>query len=302
MITLDVLIKAVSQANVVAFGEEHYHPAIQAFALQLLQALAQRRPQRLALAMEFLERHQQQTVDDYLRGAIDRVTFETRLGASPAFMRHYFPLVDYAREQGLPVIAMNTPRHIARQVARQGLQETLRQLSGSDRAYLPETLSAVTPSYRTYFLETVAAHHPLRGEQAEHFVEASHLKDETMAASLARFLDQHRGFTVLAIAGRFHFDYGKAIPPLLRQHHQRLVMSHITALAVGDNDTVNLQRLAREQIADYLWFAAPAPAQRDRLTGQLVARHRLRQARESRAGQILQAPLPSVPEAGRGGG
>jgi uncharacterized iron-regulated protein len=261
------------QANVVAVGEEHYHPDIQAFALRLFQALAQRRPQRLALAMEFLERDGQQAVDAYLTGTVDQAIFQERLGASAAFMRYYFPLVQYARQSGLPVLAMNIPRRTARQVAREGLEKTLQQLDSHDRTYLPAALSAVSPPYRAYFLDAVAASHEVTGEQAERFVEAAHLKDETMADSLARFLDDHQDYTVLAIAGRFHFDYGKAIPALLHQRRPQVSIRRITAMAVEADSTIDLERLAREEIADYLWFVPPPPKEHNRDRPQLAARH-----------------------------
>jgi uncharacterized iron-regulated protein len=272
-ITFEALVQAVTQADVVAVGEEHYHPDIQAFALRLFQALAQRRPQRLALAMEFLERDGQAAVDAYLTGTIDRGIFQERLGVSAAFMRYYFPLVQHARQSGLPVLAMNIPRRIARQVVREGLEKTLQHLDSSDRSYLPATLSAVSPLYRAYFLDAVAASHEVAGEQAERFVEAAHLKDETMADSLARFLDKHQGYTVLATAGRFHFDYGKAIPALLRQRRRQVVMRRITAMAIATDSTIDLARLAREEIADYLWFVPPPPKEHDQDSPQLTARH-----------------------------
>jgi uncharacterized iron-regulated protein len=262
-ITFAALVEAVASADVVAVGEEHYHPDIQAFALRLLQALAQRRPQRLALAMEFLERDGQQTVDAYLAGALEPAAFQERLGVSAQFMSAYFPLVRYARQHGLPVIAMNVPRRITRQIAREGVDKTLQQLGRSDQAYLPATLSTVSPAYRSYFLDAVASAHQLEGQQAEHYAEAAYLKDETMADSLARFLDQHQGFTVLAMAGRFHFDYGKAIPALLHQRRPSVVMRRITAMAVEADGRIDLQRLAREGIADYLWIVPPAPAEHE---------------------------------------
>ena len=257
-IAFDTLLDSVAKTDVVAIGEEHHQPDIQAFALRLLEALAQRRPRHLALAMEFLERDQQVLVDAYLTGAIDRPTLQNRLGVSQAFMRDYFPLLDYARRQGLPVIAMNIPRRIARQVAREGLQNTLQQLSHSEREHLPGAFSAIAPLYRTYFLEAVAPHHTLQGEAAEYFVQASHLKDDTMAEALARFLEAHPGVTILALAGRFHFDYGKAIPALLQRRRQHTIMPRITAMTVANDSVIDLQRLARDTIADYLWFSPPA--------------------------------------------
>jgi uncharacterized iron-regulated protein len=262
VIAFGTLVDAVATADVVAIGEEHYHPDIQAFALRLLQAIAQRRPQQLALAMEFLERDQQTTVDAYLAGTIDHLTLQNRLGVSAAFMRDYFPLLHYARQQALPVIAMNIPRRIAQQVAREGLEKTLQRLSSHDRAHLPVALSAIAPSYRSYFLQAVAAHHQLHGAQAEYFVQASHLKDDTMAESLARFLATRPGYTILALAGRFHFDYGKAIPALLQQRRQHTVMPRITAMAVTEDGVIDLQQFARDNMAHYLMFSPPAPEER----------------------------------------
>ena len=66
-LAFEAFVKAVAQAQVVAVGEEHYHPGIQAFELRLLQALVQHRPQRVALAMEFLERDIQPAVDTILQ-------------------------------------------------------------------------------------------------------------------------------------------------------------------------------------------------------------------------------------------
>jgi uncharacterized iron-regulated protein len=186
-------------------------------------------------------------------------------------MRDYFPLLRYARQQALPVLAMNLPRRIARQVARQGLEQTLQQLTHSDREHVPVALSAITPPYRTYFLAAVAAHHQLHGAQAEYFVQASHLKDETMAEALALFLDAHPGYTIVALAGRFHFDYGTAIPALLQQRRQHTAMPRITAMTVAEDSVINLQQLAQDNIADYLWLSPPAPEAR----GQPATRLRL---------------------------
>jgi len=276
----EALADILVQADVVALGEEHYHPDIQAFALRLLQALTQRQPQRLALAMEFLERDQQSAVDEYVHERIEATAFQTRLGASAAFMRSYFPLIDYARQQRLPVLAMNVPRRIARQVAREGLSATLQHLSPPERAYLPATLAPVAPTYRTYFLGAVASHHTMQGELAERFVEASHLKDDTMAEVLAQFLDQHRGFTVLALAGRFHVDYGTAIPALLQQRRPHLRVVRMTTIAVDANSLIDFQQFAREALADYLWFTPPAPQQSHRPSPRAPSQYQVYRIRQ----------------------
>ncbi len=80
-----------------------------------------------------------------------------------------------------------------------------------------------------------------------------------MATALATFLAQHPTFTVLAIAGRFHFDYGLAIPTLLRQQRRDIVMQRITTMAIDSDQTFDLQPLVEDTIADYLHLVPSAP-------------------------------------------
>src|SRR5215510_9637570 len=254
-LAFEAFVNAVAQAQVVAVGEEHYHPDIQAFELRLLQALVQHRPQHVALAMEFLERDMQSAVDAYLSGNSDAATLQTQIKATPAFIEYYFPLIQYARQASVPLLALNVPRSLARRVTKEGLQAVAESLPPPERAYLAATFLPITSQYRTYFLQAVAAAHPLPEEQRDRFVEAAHLKDDTMAESLAAFLERAADMTVLAIAGRFHFDYGLAIPALLRQRRPRVTMQRVTTITVAADDIIDLRDLAREALADYVWFA-----------------------------------------------
>jgi len=262
VLAFDAFVEAVIRAQVVAVGEEHYHPDIQAFELRLLQALAQRRPQRLALAMEFLERDMQPAVNAYLAGTGDVATLQEPLPVTPGFMQYYFPLLQYARQATIPVLAMNTPRALARRVSQEGLQAVVQSVPAAERAHLPTTFSAITPQYRAYFLRAVATAHPLQEEHIASFVAAAHVKDDTMAESLATFLEPGADGIVLAIAGRFHFDYGLAMPALLRQRRPHVTIRRVTTMAVAADDTIALLELAREHLADYVWFVPPRPETR----------------------------------------
>src|SRR4030095_5521620 len=258
-LSFEAFVKAVAQAQVVAVGEEHYHPDIQAFELRLFQALAQHRPQHIALAMEFLERDMQSAVDAYLSGNTDAVTLQTQIKAPPNFIHCYFPLVQYARQASIPLLALNVPRSLARRVTKEGRQVVVEGLLPPERAYMAATFLPIMPQYRTYFLQAVAAAHPLSEEQRDRFVEAAHLKDDTMAESLAAFLERAADMTVLVIAGRFHVDYGLAIPALLRQRRPHVTMRRVTPMALAADDIIDLRDLAREALADYVWFAPPRP-------------------------------------------
>src|SRR5262249_5699738 len=150
-----------------------------------------------------LERDMQPAVDAYLAGASDAATFQERIKAPPEFIHYYFPLLQYARQAHIPVLALNTPRSLARRGSTGGLPAVVQSVTNAERAYLPTACSAITPPYRAYFLKAVATAHPLPEKQIERFVEAAHVKDDTMAESLAAFLERAPDYTVLAIAGRF---------------------------------------------------------------------------------------------------
>src|SRR3989442_413043 len=90
-LSFEAFAKAVAPAQVVAVGEEHYHPDIQAFELRLLQALVRHRPQRVALAMEFLERDMQPAVDAYLAGRGNAATLPAQIKPTPGFIQYSFP-------------------------------------------------------------------------------------------------------------------------------------------------------------------------------------------------------------------
>ena len=258
-VSFEALAQGLTKAQVIALGEEHYHPDILTFALRLVTTLTEQRARRLALALEFLERDMQPDIEAYLQGTIDETTLQQQIKATAAFMRLYFPLLQYARQHGLAVLAPNVPRRLARRVAKEGLQDTLATLPEHERHYMPAMPAMATARYRDYLLKALAGVHVLQTSEIEPFVEAAHLKDDTMAESLALFLDKAPDVTVLLLAGRFHTDYGTAIPALLLQQRPHLNIQRITAMPIEPTSTVALHQLVQEDLAEYVWFTKPAP-------------------------------------------
>src|SRR5207253_7723673 len=99
--------------------------------LEVLPSLHRQSP-KLAVSMEMFQRPFQKALDDYIAGAIDERTFLRR---SEYFKRWnidynlYQPILNFAREHRLPVIALNAPSEIVDKVAKGGLDS----LSKEDR-------------------------------------------------------------------------------------------------------------------------------------------------------------------------
>ncbi|NJN59721.1 MAG: ChaN family lipoprotein, partial [Leptolyngbyaceae cyanobacterium SL_5_9] len=123
------------QADVVYLGETHDSLTDHQAQLQIIQALHGQNP-RMAIALEMFQRPYQSVLDRYLAGEISAVElrqqseFDQRWGFSWAY---YEPILEFAKDNGLPVIALNTPTEITRRVADKGLGGLLE----SDRQWIP---------------------------------------------------------------------------------------------------------------------------------------------------------------------
>ncbi|MCV5871569.1 ChaN family lipoprotein, partial [Escherichia coli] len=67
---------------------------------------------RIALSMEQVTRDKQSVLDAYLKGEIGEQYFMSQSNAWPNYESDYRPLVEFAKQANLPVIAANAPKYI----------------------------------------------------------------------------------------------------------------------------------------------------------------------------------------------
>ena len=214
-ISVDQAADALKDFDVVFVGELHDHIANHLAEMALLRAIQQRVPQ-LALSMEQFERDRQGTLDDYLAGKIGEETLRDGLGWSN-YAEAYRPLIEYAKERRLPVIAANAPQKIVRCVGREG-SGFLSTLPAGERKLVAATLDLQDGAYKKKFLkfmEEDGAHDgpddsnkAKTAERLEKSFAAQVARDDTMAESIANFLQTHPGYKVLHITGAFHAEEG----------------------------------------------------------------------------------------------
>ena len=209
-ITLDQAADILKDYDVVFVGEFHDHIANHLAELAILRALNQRVP-TLALSMEQFERDRQSKVDDYVAGKIGEGTLTNGLGWKN-YEEAYRPLVEYVKDRRLPIIAANAPIDIVRCVARKGIVY-LGELSAARRKLVAEEIHTADGPYKRKFVRFSgddAAHggSGKPGENAKQRIEnnfaAQMTRDDTMAESIAMFLQANPGYHVLHVAGAFH--------------------------------------------------------------------------------------------------
>lgn len=233
---LSSVISDLDQAQVVYLGEIHEQPAVHSAQLQLIQALWQQDP-KLAIGMEMFQRPFQTVLDQYSRGDLsladlrEQTEYDQRWGYDWSL---YAPILQFAQTHQIPVLALNTPQEITRQVAQAGLSS----LEASDFEWIPalKDIYLEDPPYRQYLLDFFNSFHEGVGNQAgfENFYAAQILWDETMADQISRYLLQHPDQTVVVLVGQGHviFNYGipSRVERRLRPHFKDQVFTQRTML------------------------------------------------------------------------
>lgn len=221
---LAAVIPQLAEDRVVFVGEVHTDYAHHLNQLAIIRGMHERRPD-LAIGMEYFQQPFQAYLDEYGAGKLT----ETELLAKTQYFKRwgydfrlYEPILKYARDNGIPLVALNVSSEIVQKVARSGLAS----LTEKERAEIPRDLDRSSSAYRL-FLQSVFKDHPhAKGASFEAFYEAQLLWDEGMAARAARYLDDHPNHALVVLAGMDHVQYGFGIPDRLsrRIHVSRAIV------------------------------------------------------------------------------
>ena len=215
---LAAIIPQLAENRVVFVGEAHTDYVHHLNQLAIIRGLHERRPD-LAIGMEYFQQPFQEYLDDYGAGKLT----ETELLAKTQYFKRwgydfrlYEPILKYARDTGIPVVALNVPSEIVQKVARSGLAS----LTEQERTEIPQDLDRSSSTYRD-FLRSVYKDHPhATGASFDSFYEVQLLWDEGMAARAARYLEEHPTQTLVVLAGMDHVQYGFGIPDRLTRRVQ----------------------------------------------------------------------------------
>jgi uncharacterized iron-regulated protein len=236
---LDELAKQLASRRVVFVGEIHNRYDHHLNQLEIIRQVRQL-DSNLAIGVEYFQQPFQKQVDDYIA---ERISETDLLRATEYYVRWgydyrlYAPIFRYAREQHIPVIALNVPTALVRAVARVGIAG----LSENERHGLPGSMEPVSEEYRNRLQEIFMAHQGAGPSVFSHFVEAQQVWDEGMAESAATYLSANKDRHLVILAGTGHMEFGSGIPKCLER---RIHAPYAVVLSSGEN--------IEPHMADYL--------------------------------------------------
>ncbi|MDJ0833194.1 MAG: ChaN family lipoprotein [Gammaproteobacteria bacterium] len=215
LLQIEQLVEQISDRQVVFVGETHDRYDHHLNQLEIIRQLHQRHD-RLAIGLEFFQQPFQSVLDDYVAGSIDEATMLERTEYYDRWRfdyRLYQPILRYARDNGIPLLALNIEREVTDQVSRNGLDG----LSDELKQGLPDKVDESDQAYRQR-LEEIFLQHPHASQQAfERFHQVQLLWDETMAENAADWLRDNPEGHMVILAGAGHVIYGSGIPQRLQR-------------------------------------------------------------------------------------
>ena len=230
-LTAAQLASKLQKYDVVFFGEYHDQSEIHQYELELLKAMYKAKGAKLALSMEMFEADNQSKLNNFLADTLSEENFLAASRPWPNYRTDYAPLVNFAKEKKMPVIAANVPRFLAAHVAKnnaltEGVEAQYQQ-------WLPKHTYAPEGAYKDKFyaqMSSPAAPMKMPPQRLAAVYAAQCLKDDKMAESIAAFADAHQNMQILHINGCFHSDAHLGTTQKLEALRPELKVAVITPL------------------------------------------------------------------------
>lgn len=241
------MVKDLSKADMVFFGEHHTNPISHWLQLEVTQSLYESVGDKLILGAEMFENGNQLVMDEYLAGFYDEekmIPEMTQMWKN--YQTDYKPLLDFAKEKKIPFIATNIPRRYAAMINKEG-KEALKKLS-------PEAAKMVSPDLLKYYDPNVKAYAEMKDQMGGHVPKnmdniqlAQAAKDATMAHFMLK--NYKKSMLFLHFQGSYHSDNDQGIIWWVNKLKPGLDIKSITTITRTDWDKLNDNEKAA--LADY---------------------------------------------------
>jgi len=245
----EAFLAAIRTKRVVYVGERHDRPEDHGVQYAILRQL-HRDEASLAIGMEMFQIPFQEPLAKWSAGLIDETVlrketeYDTRWGFDFSMYR---PILEYARNRGLEVVALNTPRELVYAVAKDGLDS----LSEEQASILPE-LDLANEQHRALFDSEFDEGEHAAGEAVDQYYEAQVVWDETMGSRVADTLGRRDGpAKMIVFAGRVHVERGLGIPD---RGAKRGAAPYVVVMPVTKEELkAELKRPPETRSADFFW-------------------------------------------------
>lgn len=237
-VTADLMESRLVFVGEIHTAQNHHH-----MQLQTIRAL-QEAGAPVAVGLEMFRRDSQANLDRWVEGEFSEKEFEKIYYSNWNYpWPLYRDIFLFARDHNIPMIGLNVPSRITKQVAREGFSS----LTSEQRGDLPMVTCRVDPEYMAFVRRSLGMHGH-GGMEFTKFCEAQLVWDTAMAWSLLRYLEKNPEATVVVVAGSGH-SWKLGIPAQIQNRSTlpfRVILPEIPGRV--DKEDIALHE------ADYVWL------------------------------------------------
>ena len=234
------MMKALAKKDIVLFGELHNNAIAHWLQYEVTAELSKSR--KMILGAEMMEADNQNELNDYLKGEIDKKKLDTVARLWPNYDTDYAPLVNLAKDNSLPFIATNIPRRFASKVYKDGWG-ALDALTDEEKEWvapLPIPFDNELPTYKEILL--------MMGDHGSpELVMSQASKDATMAYFILK--NYTEGSLFIHYNGAFHSDKYEGILWYLKKDRPDLLYGTISTVSQDDIHNLEDENLGK---ADFI--------------------------------------------------
>ncbi len=229
-LTVKQLAIQLQDQDIVFVGELHGNHASHLLEMRLMTEMHILHPQQI-LSMEMFNRDQQPILNRYLDSEIGEAFLINEAPTWSNYTGSYRPLIEFAKQNFIPVIAANAPADIVRCIGRQG-SAYLNKLLPRERHLIASKPLTDQPEYRLRYMDFLADARKLTAEHKENSYLAQLTRDNTMAESIYQAWLDNPHAQILHLNGQFHSEYSLGTVSALKSLNSKLKVAVISAVLV----------------------------------------------------------------------
>jgi uncharacterized iron-regulated protein len=240
------MLRQLEESDFVFFGESHNNSIAHWMELEVTKDLFEKRGKDLVLGAEMFEADNQLAIDEYLASYLTDKRFEDETRLWKNYNTDYKPLILFAKEKGLRMVASNVPRRYAGLVSDKGF-EGLDGIAPDGKKLmvpLPFPYDSTLQCYKD-MLTMPGGHGSTKMNQ--NFPKAQALKDATMASFILK--NWTKGKIFLHYNGSYHSDKHQGIVWYIMQ--QKSDSKVFTISTVSQKDISKLEEESKG-LADFI--------------------------------------------------
>jgi uncharacterized iron-regulated protein len=266
-ITPDELVARLSKTQLLLVGESHTSMEFHKVQHRVIRALHEA-GRRVLVGLEMFPAPQQQSLDHWRDGLLTEQGFVQLARWYEHWGYHwnfYRDIFLYARDQRLPMYALNTPREIVQAVRKKGFAN----LTPEEAKYVPPTIKTDDPEHFALFKASMEGNDMTHGggdEMLKSFAAAQATWDATMGYNAVNALQAAKdpNAIMVVLVGSGHVAYGVGIERQAREWFKGGIASVIPVPVMTEEGRA-VPRV-RASYADFVWGL---PAERETLFPRL---------------------------------